>query len=773
MRALFTRLGRFVEARPGTILAGTLILVVLAVLGASQTRIVTTQEVFVDTGSDTYKDNQAYAAKFGGESLIVMIPGTPQELTSVETLGKVQKLTDQLSKDADVRTVVSPMTILSAASGSLPKGVTLATPGVATSIIFGKDGKPTSNFTSLFPTGQELVQITLKSGLSVDEQGAFSNRVQDAVKNLGLPSDTAVAGYPRVAYEMTSSIMHDLAVTGLVAVILMVIVLFLVFPVRRRLMALPVVLVGVLLTFGITGAGGVNLTLVTMAGLPVLLGLGMDFAIQFHNRYEEELARGDTPAAGLIDALTHIGPAVGTAVLATILGFLTLYLAAVPAVRDFGGLLALGVAILFVVALIVLNALLYRFDKEPAGLALPSETAEAEVEAESPATAVTRPAHKRPRLDIGRYLATVSDHAIKFGPIVLIVASLLALGGLYTDHLVPIQTDVKKLVPADSAGVVAMTKVADATGSHATVSFLVRADDVTSTNIFSWMVQFEDKELAAHPQIASITSLPSVLGVKTADLAKATPTSLAQIKAAAAKIPAPILAGLLSSDKKAAAMQFNVKEMPIADLENLIKSIQAEANPPSGVTIAPAGTANEAASVVSSITDRRLGIAIAGFLAVFFGLLLVYRNWRKAITPVIPIILVTGWSSGVMWALGLELNPLTAVMSALIVGIGTEFAVLLLERFWEELGRGRDPRAAMHVAVSRIGRAIAASGLTVMAGFAAIMASSFPAMREFGEVTVIDVLLALVATIVVVPPLALYLVRRRPAAREVTPAAQA
>ena len=56
------------------------------------------------------------------------------------------------------------------------------------------------------------------------------------------------------------------------------------------------------------------------------------------------------------------------------------------------------------------------------------------------------------------------------------------------------------------------------------------------------------------------------------------------------------------------------------------------------------------------------------------------------------------------------------------------------------------------------------AGLTVAAGFAALLASSFLAIRDFGAVTVIDVLLALLATIVVVPPLALYLVRRREAA---------
>ena len=62
-----------------------------------------------------------------------------------------------------------------------------------------------------------------------------------------------------------------------------------------------------------------------MAGLPILIGLGADYAIQFHNRYEEEIGRGDTPASAVIDAITHIGPAVGIAVLATALGWLAYY----------------------------------------------------------------------------------------------------------------------------------------------------------------------------------------------------------------------------------------------------------------------------------------------------------------------------------------------------------------------------------------------------------------------------------------------------------------
>jgi hypothetical protein len=755
MRALFTRIGRFVEARPGSILLATIVIVGLSLAGASRTHIVTTQDVFVNSNSDTALYNDAYRAAFGGDPLVVMITGTPADLTSPRTIAAIEALSEKLSKDSDVKSIVSPLTLLS--SGALPKGVSLDQPGVATSIVFKANGTPNASFAALFPSGHEMIQITLVAGLSVDEQGAFSTRVQDDVKAVGLPADTVVAGYPRLTSDIATSILRDMAVTGLAAIVMMVIVLYVVFPVRRRLMALPVVLVGVLLTFGITGAAGVSLTLVTMAGLPILMGLGMDFAIQFHNRYEEELARGDTPAAGLIDALTHIGPAVGAAVLATILGFITLSLSSVPAVRDFGLLLALGVAALFFAALFALNAMLYRFDKPKA------TEAAGGADASRGGSGALSEAHRKPRLDIGRHLAALAGQAVRFGPVVVVVATLLAVGGFGVDHLVPVQTDIQKLVPADAPGLVAMNEVSAATGSSTAIEFRVSAPDVTSPTVLGWVANYEAAEIKAHPQIVTVSSLAATIGLQPG----APVPSSAVIQGTLAKIPAAVRTGLVSDDHKSAALTFNVTKMSISDVATLIRSLRADATTPAGVSLTPAGTVNLAASVVDSMTNNRGEIAVAGFLAVFIGLLVVYRSWRRAVAPVFPIILVTGWSSGAMWLLGMELNPLTAVMSALIVGVGTEFAVLLLERFWEELGRGVQPREAMQMAVSRIGRAIAASGLTVTAGFAALLFSSFPAMREFGAVTVIDVLFALVATIVVVPPLALWVIRRRQAAAPV------
>ena len=574
MKDLFARIGRFVEARPGSILAGTLVLIVLAVLGATQTHIDTTQEAFVDRGSDTSKNSTAFARAFGSDPVVVMIPGTPAELTSPEGLAKVKSLTDAVGADNEVLSCTSVLTLLGVAQ--LPTGVSLDQPGVATGIVFGTDGKPTANFAQLFPNGHELIDITLKPGLSVEQKGQVSRRVEDAVKAAGLPSGTVVAGYPRLYGEIASSIIHDMAVTAVVAVFLMIAVLYIVFPVRRRLMALPVVVVGVLFTFGITGAAGISLTLVTMAGLPILLGLGMDFAIQFHNRYEEELGRGDTPAAGLIHALTHIGPAVGTAVLATILGFLALLLSAVPAVRDFGLLLAVGVGVLYCLSLVGLNALLYRFDKVPARA---DRKARAKAAAsEGKASEGKAAPRTNPRFDIGHYLTYVSSAAIKVAPLTLTAAVLFAIGGLYVDHFIPVQTDIAKLVPADAPGVVAMNQVRDVTGSSSYVQFLVQAGDVTSPKVLGWMAEFQAREAQKHSQIVGSSSLASLLGVKsTADA----PGQLI-VAMALTQIPPSIRSGLISDDHRSASIMFNLTPMSTQDQADLIVSMQADASPPAG-----------------------------------------------------------------------------------------------------------------------------------------------------------------------------------------------
>jgi len=72
------------------------------------------------------------------------------------------------------------------------------------------------------------------------------------------------------------------------ALVLMVIIVCIVFKVRWRLLPLAVNFFAVVATMGLMGHASIPMTMVSMAAFPILIGLGIDYAIQFHNRYEEE-----------------------------------------------------------------------------------------------------------------------------------------------------------------------------------------------------------------------------------------------------------------------------------------------------------------------------------------------------------------------------------------------------------------------------------------------------------------------------------------------------
>jgi predicted RND superfamily exporter protein len=146
-----------------------------------------------------------------------------------------------------------------------------------------------------------------------------------------------------------------------------------------------------------------------------------------------------------------------------------------------------------------------------------------------------------------------------------------------------------------------------------------------------------------------------------------------------------------------------------------------------------------------------------GLTLIFFGLLVIYRDWLKAFVPILPILMVTGWSGGVMYLLGMEYNPLTATLGALVLGIGAEFTILMMERYFEERENGLIPMEAMETASSKIGPAIIASGSTVIFGFSALIATPFPILSDFGVVTVIAVGFSLLSTLIVLPPVMVHL----------------
>jgi predicted RND superfamily exporter protein len=140
-----------------------------------------------------------------------------------------------------------------------------------------------------------------------------------------------------------------------------------------------------------------------------------------------------------------------------------------------------------------------------------------------------------------------------------------------------------------------------------------------------------------------------------------------------------------------------------------------------------------------------------GLIAVGLVLLLVFRAVSRALVPLIPIALATGWSALILYATRIPLNPMSATLGALVIAISTEFSVLLAERYRQERAAGHDQAEALQRTYRSTGRAVVASGITAIAGFGVLIASDITMLRDFGFVTLVDLTVSLGGVLLVLP----------------------
>ena len=93
-----------------------------------------------------------------------------------------------------------------------------------------------------------------------------------------------------------------------------------------------------------------------------------------------------------------------------------------------------------------------------------------------------------------------------------------------------------------------------------------------------------------------------------------------------------------------------------------------------------------------------------------------FRRWERALVPLVPIALATGWSALVLFALRIPLNPMSVTLGVLVIAISTEFSVLLSERYRAERAAGHPPEQALARTYRSTGAAVLASGVTAIAG---------------------------------------------------------
>ncbi len=778
-------------------IVGVIGLAITLVLGLGITKLdfATGQDSYLNKDEQVYKDSVAYQSLFGGQamvSLFTMDEGqTVTDLFTPDNVEHMGQVEEDLRATEGVVTVISPLTALQFTQNMVtgppeaPDDVTASVAGQALLgarerdpdpaaqevrlddsfltlerinavqgersfdnpewvdfLLFDNRGEIRKSLRPFFPDEGHAQMITrLEGNASLEDEGNAADRVTTVVQAEPFENaSTVTTGAAVLLKDLNDYLRGGMLTLGAIAVAIMVVILVLLFGVRWRLLPLFVILVGVTWAFGLAGYLGIPLSVVTIAGLPVMLGVGIDYAIQMHSRIEEEVVI-DRSSHPLQEASVNLGPALLVVTFDAIFAFLALRFAKVPMIRDFGLLLAVGIAVICIASIVLpLAALGIREFRSPT---------------------------KGKDFSHGTLAKLVVwlGHLPKATAVPLAVASVLIFaGGILVEDQLKIQSDPEEWVNQDSQVIRDIDTLKAETGSSAELGIFVESDDVFSDETAQFVTDFANEQLAERPEdlltASSIVTTVAFL-IEQPDTTTLAPTG-ADVQRAYEVAPPDIQQALVNPDQGALNLVFRTGPGSLDERAVYINEIRDELDAgetaggvaiPPGVRATPSGLAVVGVGLLDNIEANRILLTYLAVAFVFLFLTVRLHSVVRALLSMVPVLIAVGVASLVAWIFDLQLSPMTAVGGPLVVALCTEFTSLILLRFIEERQRGYSPQEAVEVTASRTGRAFIVSALTAVSGVAVIAFSSLPLLQDFGLIVAMNVAVALLSALVFLPPM--------------------
>lgn len=821
---LFGAAAAAVARRPWPVLAVVAVLAGLSLWGASGLSTQPVEDAFFDRDAPAYQATAKTAKLFGGDPVVVLVEGplpetlTPESLKRLQVLetclagrikqgrGELFRICRRLAELDPIKVMAGPATFLGQAAEGISRvyrqqvkqfsttpqspaeisrrqeqlrlgaeviakyGLTSA-PGLddqdfVNRVVFGAGGvrsgpKPRLNY--IFPsTDAAQIVLRFRPDLTDAERTETIDLIRRAVADESVAvGNYVVSGSPVVFDRLGDSIRTGVVILALVALLLMTVTLVLVFASAWRLLPLAAALAGLTVAAGLLRLTGGEFSLAALGAAPILAGLTVDYAVQIQARLDETDPAGD-PVEAIRQSASLGLPMIGLACVATAVGFGALIVSSLPLVSGFGLTLAAGILTCFTVTFLLCFSLLALRGgrRDPV----------------SPLVAGKAMAALRIRV---KSVLAISLRA----PVRVVLIGLLIAGcGWAVSTQARSGTDIPQLLPTRNDSVQDLLTVERATGSSGSIDLVVRAPDVTAPRVVAWIGEVRAEILRRGGYIGSgPESRPSCVDADLCPGPAITDFVATGAGGQSAAVNRQTLRGLPLNERqamiagglapgqpaKATNVPFAIRAGSVERqgdtvrmVERAIADSRGGKGPPPGVSAETTGLPVVISASMSSLARSRYLLIGLALVLIAVILTVAFRSVSRALVPLLPIVVAAGWSSLVIAALDLRLNPLSAVLSVLVIAIATEFSLILTGRFRQERLGGAELSEALRLSYGRTGIAVATSGLTAIAGFAALAASDIGMLREFGLIAVIDLTVALAGVTLVLPGALIWLERK-------------
>ena len=523
----------------------------------------------------------------------------------------------------------------------------------------------------------------------------------------------------------------------------------------------------------------------------LLIGLGVDYAIHFTGRYREELGNGQSVKDATTNTLSSVGIALSLATLATIVGFLSNVVSPLPEFKDFGITVSFG----------ILFALLLVMTFVPAIRSLLDKRAEKK-------ESISREAFSSSGESVLNKIAGASSIIPKKLKLIS-VALLIGVSGYGYVSFTNLDTvfNFTDFLPEDDPVVATLAVLTDEFGGGfgETTSVLLEGENLATPEIHNAIIDAINdlagadnvvvfgENVANESVVASIGSmllpqnaLPGsppqtpdmelISGLMSYGVQVMSGEGLDALKVSSTGDVDSLYKFLLVTDPAtfSGSLYLNEEEVFTAQQIKITTSAGSEGSRQLtediygafqpvinlGVDVAATNDSivtNSVSDLISASQFQSLVFAILSsmiFLIIYYWIDL--RRPFLGVVTIFPVIAIVMGTYLGMSLLDIPLNPVTATLTGIAIGIGVPFVIHVTNRFREALNNDSNPVTAITSTLKTTGGSLFGSAFTTMAGFGILTTSTLKPFQQMGQVVLVSIGFALVASILILPTLLVF-----------------
>lgn len=541
-----------------------------------------------------------------------------------------------------------------------------------------------------------------------------------------------VGGTPAVNEAVFRYSRRDFSTLGLLAILLVVAISYAAF--RRpsaTLLPLAVVVLAVVWTFGLMGALDLHLDLVSQSLAVVIFAVGVADAVHVMAEYQRRTADGLDEHRALEGALASLLlPCLFTTV-TTAAGMASLAGSSLAPIRRFGLLAATGVMFALVLSLTFLPAVLSL---------LPAPKVKSAAPALSP------------------WLARLASPAATTRRFILAVAALSVAAAVFSLGTLHVGANPMAYFREGDPVKEEITEIDRRLGGSTSIEMLVTAPDggLADPMRLERLVALETwlEQRPAVERVLSVTDgLVAMNGAVTGTRAVPnSPEAVAQLYLLMEEDEG--FEAMVKEERSLGRISARVRMADAASLVGEIPAIDAKlAREYSGpdLTVEPTGFVKLISEMEIYIVDSQVKSLSGAFLLVTLLMMILLRSLKLGLFAMIPNLMPVLLGLGFMAVAGIKLDPGTAMIGSITLGLVVDDTVHVMVRLRQRLQAGAPLEEAIREAIGHAGRAVVITSVILAAGFGVLAFGSFTPNVYLGLVSAVVIGLALICDLVVLP----------------------